>query len=210
MNYSKNLGKRISDFSNIKIYSSKNGIIGQCVWYVRCRALEKLGKNTGIIGNANTWFSSALSKKLSTGSLPKSDSIACFNSGSYGHVIYVEYVSGNTVYYTEANSNSDNKLSFDDGILKKTSVSAFISRKGYQGCIYLTHSEILKTMTVKAKDGLNYRNDCKVSKNTLCGTLSNGSSVNVVNGWSKKADGYNWSKIKIGTKYYYCVSNWLK
>ena len=210
MNYSKNLGKRIADFSNVKIYSSKNGIVGQCVWYVRCRALEKLGKNTGIMGNANLWYSSAVSKKLPTGNLLKSDSIACFNNGNYGHVIYVEYVSGNTIYYTEANSNADNKLSSDDGILKKSSVSAFTSRKGYQGCIYLMHNEIIKIMTVKAKDGLNYRNDCKVSKNTLCGTLSNGVKVNVVKGWSKKADGYNWNKIKIGSKYYYCVSTWLK
>lgn len=210
MDYSKNLGKRIADFSNVKIYSSKNGIIAQCVWYVRCRALEKLGKNTGIMGNANTWYSSAKAKKLNTGKQPKSDSIACFNSGRYGHVIYVEYVSGDTVYYTEANANADNQLSFDDGILKKTSVSAFTSRKGYQGCIYLGEFESLKTMTVNAKDGLNYRTDCKVLKSTRAGVLKNGAKVNVVNGWSKKADGYNWLKIKIGSKYYYCVSNWLK
>ena len=210
MNYSKNIGKRLANFSNTKIYNSKNGIVAQCVWYVRCRALEKLGKNTGIIGNANVWYTNAKAKKLSTGKYPKSDSIACFNNGKYGHVIFIEYVHENTLYYTESNSNSDDTLSADDGILKRTTISEFTSRKGYQGCIYLNETENLKVMTVKAKDGLNYRTDCKVSKSTLSGTLSYGAKVNVVSGWRKNSGGYNWSKIKIGGKYYYCVSDWLK
>lgn len=214
LDYNKSLGTRLADFSNTKIYSSSNGITAQCVWYVRCRALEKCGVNTGIIGNANTWYKSAQAKKLKLSSEPISDSIACFNCGQYGHVIFIEYVTDNYVFYTDANSNNDNKLSPDDGILKKQSIHAFKSRKGYQGCICLKSAtasvESYLTMSVTAKDGLNYRKTCKVSESTLAGTLKYGTKVKVVKGWGWTAGGYIWYKIRLNNKYYYCVKNWLK
>lgn len=209
MDYSKYLGKRLADFSNSKIYSNSNGIVAQCVWYVRCRTLEKCGKNTGIYGDANTWYDTAVLKKLSVGKSPKTNSIACFNCGSYGHVIFVEYVDENFVYYTEANSNGDNCLSSDDGILKKQSIKIFTARTGYQGCIYITANPVYKTMKVTAKDGLNYRTSCKVVSSSKAGTLSYGSKVSVMKDWSKTTQGYKWYKIKIGKKHYYCVSKWL-
>lgn len=213
MNYDKLLGKRLGDFSNSRIYSYKNGIVGQCVWYVRCRALEKCNVDTGITGNANTWYTTALSKKLNVTKTPVSDSVACFSNGKYGHVVFVEHVTANTVYYTEANSNNDNKLSADDGILKSQSLSSFINRTGYQGCIVLSSksktNESLFTMKVTAKDGLNYRTNYKVAKNTLAGTLPYGTRVKVVKGWGWTTGGYTWYKILIDGKYYYCVKDWL-
>ena len=131
---SSKLGQRIANVS-----SYKDGITGECVWYVRGRAKEKLGINTGIYGNANQWYGLAKAKGLPTGTAVKSNSIACYNGGKYGHVIYVEEVVGNNVYYTEANVQapiSDGKISSLDGVLKVKSLSAFTSGS-YQGCIYL-------------------------------------------------------------------------
>lgn len=113
------------------------GIKGQCVWYVRNRGYEKLGNGglTGIGGNANTWFNSAVKKGLSTGSTPRMNSIACWNGGSYGHVAFVEYYdsAAQIVYFTEGNWPNST-----DGTLKKMSLSQFKSHtSGYQGCIYL-------------------------------------------------------------------------
>lgn len=209
MDYSKCLGKRLADFANEKIYGSANGIVAQCVWYVRCRAIEKCGKNPGIYGNANIWYKSASEKKMPVGKAPKTNSIACFNNGKYGHVIFVEYADDKYVYYTEANANSDNCMSFDDGVLKRQTVKSFISRKGYQGCIYLETQDCDSIMRVTAKDGLNYRTSCKVSPSSLAGTLSYGTKVTVVKGWSKFSEGYTWCKIRFGKKYYYCVKKWL-
>ncbi len=215
VNYNKYLGKRLADFKNTKIYNSNNGIIAQCVWYVRCRALEKCGINTGITGNANTWYNQAKSKKLKLSPIPISNSIACFSNGEYGHVIFIENVSDNTVFYTEANADNDNKLSADDGILKKQDLSSFIKRKGYQSCICLQSSqaenkENYLLMKVTAKDGLNYRTSCRISPSTLAGTLKYGTEVKVVKGWGWTTEGHIWYKILLNGKYYYCVKNWLK
>lgn len=129
--------------ANVSGYTTKldgyNGIAGQCVWYVRNRGYEKLGTAglTGIGGDAKTWFGSAQSKGLSTGSTPKANSIVCWSGGSYGHVAYVEYYdeSSQTVYFTEANWGGKSST---NGQLKKLSFEDFMSRKsGYQGCIYL-------------------------------------------------------------------------
>lgn len=140
LDYSKYVGKRLANFSNSKIYNNTNGIVGQCVWYVYCRTIEKSGKSIGIHGNANEWWSSAKSMGLRTSASPISNSIACFNCGTYGHVIFVENVTGNTVYYTECNTPANNILDANDGILKKTTVSSFKSMSGYQGCIVLNGS----------------------------------------------------------------------
>lgn len=136
--YVKNVGKVIANLNSYKTnLDGYTGIKGQCVWYVRNRGYEKLGSKglTGIGGNANTWYSTADKKGLSIGSTPKSNSIACYRSGSYGHVIYVEYYdsSTKTVYFTEANCSKAS-----NGQLQKATLSNFKKHNsGYQGCIYL-------------------------------------------------------------------------
>ncbi len=42
------------------------------------------------------------------------------------------------------------------------------------------------------------------------GTLAKGTTVNVVDGYSKAANGYTWYKVKIGSSCYYVVSKYLK
>ena len=136
--YKNNVGNVIANLSSYKTnIDGFTGIKGQCVWYVRNRAYEKIGVLTGIGGNANKWFSTAQSKGLRTGSEPNTNSIACWNGGSYGHVAFVEYydVGSGLVYFTEANWKG---RSSGDGVLQVLSINDFKNRKGgYQGCIYL-------------------------------------------------------------------------
>ncbi|MDR1376345.1 MAG: CHAP domain-containing protein [Synergistaceae bacterium] len=133
------LGQRIAD-----VDSYSDGIKGECVWYVRGRAQEKLNVDTGIRGNGGTWWDQAVGKGLSTGQEIKGDSIACFSGPtSYGHVAYIERVDGDTVYYTEANMEppySDGVISPQDGVLKSVSTNEFkaMCKGSLQGMIYLS------------------------------------------------------------------------
>ena len=42
------------------------------------------------------------------------------------------------------------------------------------------------------------------------GTLAKGSAAQIVKGWSKKANGYTWYKLRIKNSYYYIASSNLK
>ncbi|MDR2355893.1 MAG: CHAP domain-containing protein [Clostridiales Family XIII bacterium] len=131
----KNVGQRVA---NVTAYTANGGKKGQCVWYVRNRAEEKNLNTYGISGDANTWWRTAETSGLPTGQDIRADSIACFVGGAFGHVVYVEDVIGDTVYYTEANLDGDGKISADDGMLKKTSVDTFKGiSSGWKGLIYL-------------------------------------------------------------------------
>lgn len=122
--YENKLGKKISSYSGL-----------QCVPYVRNRATEK-GYKISIYGNANQWWGKASNAGYKTGSTPKSNSIAVFNGGTYGHVIYVEYYdsSSKTIYFTENNCSSRK-----DGVLYKKSLSQFkkLNPGNFKGFIYL-------------------------------------------------------------------------
>jgi hypothetical protein len=82
------------------------------VWYVRGRAKEKLGKDTGAIGNANEMYygAKASARLAPTVENIKPNTILSYQYGSgslgqkYGHVIFIEDVVGDTVYYTEGGS----------------------------------------------------------------------------------------------------------
>ena len=206
------LGKPLGNF-NSAYYN--DGIRGQCVWYVRGRAKEKVGVDTGIRGDANTWYAQAKHKGYDL----KSNSIACFGGGSFGHVIYIELVKNGQVYYTEANANADNALSLDDGLLKKSTISQFYARKGYQGCIYLcyykgyTEKKTLSSAVI-TPDGaavttanLHYR---KSPNGEIAGTLPCGSKVTFADDSRTKDGGYTWRKIIVNKKTYYAAEQYLK
>lgn len=164
VDYSSLVGTVVADFSNQTYYSltppSYNTYYPwECTWYACGRAEEKAGgKISGIrsLHNANQWYAGAQSKGLSTGYEIRSNSIACYNSGTYGHVIYIENVTGSTVYYTEANTEaplSDQQRSPSDGKIKTKTVSQLTSKAGYQGCIYLNIQENTDT-TAPAVSGV--------------------------------------------------------
>ncbi|MBE7063496.1 MAG: CHAP domain-containing protein [Ruminococcaceae bacterium] len=114
------VGERIADTATYANDADR----GQCVWYVRGRMTQKFRKDTGAIGNANDmWYNAREEAKLA----PlveniKPDLIASYKYGTsvlgkrYGHVIYIEDVDGDTVYYTEGGSGYYQKGT--DGVVK--------------------------------------------------------------------------------------------
>lgn len=102
------VGQRITDTSKYSNGAAK----GQCVWYVLGRASERNGKNITIGGNGNTMYYNAKeeSKLSATPENLKGNTLLSYNKGTsnagqkYGHVIFIEDVVGDTVYYTEGGS----------------------------------------------------------------------------------------------------------
>ena len=56
---------------------------------------------------------------------------------------------------------------------------------------------------------LNYRTGCGTNY-TVKGKLTKGGTAQIVKGWSKKAGGETWYKVKVGSSYYYCMAKYLK
>ena len=94
--YSNSYNKTLNPFAQANLY-------GQCTWYAWGRANEVTGKNIPCRNNAKTWYDVARNNGYSVGSVPKANSIAVWSKGEYGHVAYVEAVSGNNVTITESN-----------------------------------------------------------------------------------------------------------
>ncbi len=120
--YANRVGQRITDTSKYKNSAAK----GQCVWYVRGRAAEKLGVEPGSLGHAkDVWYNAPSDKKVAaTADNLKANMIVSYGSGpgtaaQYGHVIFIEDVVGDTVYYTEGGSTYYNKGT--DGVVKTAS-----------------------------------------------------------------------------------------
>lgn len=103
---------------------------GQCTWYCYGRALQRgCDSKLGGLGNAGSWYSNAKNKGFSTGTTPKSKSIACAS----GHVCFVEQYKDGIVYYTGANDPNNT-----DGCVAKRPLSEFKNKYGgITGYIYL-------------------------------------------------------------------------
>lgn len=71
---------------------------------------------------------------------------------------------------------------------------------------YLTQETRVK-YTTTAK--VTYRSGAG-TKYASKGTLAKSSAVQIVKGWSKKANGYTWYKLRQGNSYYYVVASYLK
>lgn len=106
--------------------------VGQCTWHAFGRAKEVTGKTivfsqaSGLHGKY-WWQYVTNCTKTST---PTSNSIAVWDDGgSYGHVGYVEKVSGSTVYLTEANwTTANDALDAEDGKVKLLTTDGMKSR----------------------------------------------------------------------------------
>ena len=84
-------------------YGSANGYsYGYCTWYVASR--RSVPSNWG---NANAWYYNAQASGFSVGSTPVPGAIAWTGAGYYGHVAYVEGVSGGMVTVSEMNYNGN-------------------------------------------------------------------------------------------------------
>lgn len=77
---------------------------GQCVSYTAWRIWKETGYQPMWWGNANMWPASARrSGKFSTGTTPRAGSVAVMYIGKYGHVAWVESVSGSTMVISQYN-----------------------------------------------------------------------------------------------------------
>lgn len=142
--YAGHVGKRLADFNGEAYNYPKNTLSrGQCTWYAEGRAYEKCGW-AGLTdqprGNGGEIYDKAKgNSKYDTGTAIQSNALVSLStSSSYGHVMFVEYVdrTSNLVYFTEANGNSDDAVSSDDGILQVQSLSDWNKRniRGYVYC----------------------------------------------------------------------------
>lgn len=86
--------------------SSKDGCYHEtnCTWYAFGRFYEVNGQLlNGVSGMPSSWKSQAKKSGYNVGTEPRSKSIGIGKS----HVIFVEFVSGSNVYYTDANTGHD-------------------------------------------------------------------------------------------------------
>ena len=159
--YDARVGQTLANISSSDYNSSNPFSKGQCTWYCFGRALEKCGvylpawKSNGTYGNADEWYDNAASAGFSVGYEVRSNSIACY-SGM--HVIFVEWVDGETVYYTEANKDSNGTYNSGvDCVLVKSTITKLRQRLSstYQGCIYLEGSG-LPAHTIDSSYGTNF------------------------------------------------------
>lgn len=79
----------------------------QCTSYVAWKVHQRYGNmpHWGGYGNANQWYGNAQAAGIPTGNKPKPGSAGVMNSGYYGHVVWVESVSGNMVTVSQYNWN---------------------------------------------------------------------------------------------------------
>ena len=77
----------------------------ECVSYVAWRVDNAYGNMPywGGRGHANQWLSNARNAGIPTGSTPKVGAVGVTSSGPFGHVVWVEAVSGNRVYVSQYN-----------------------------------------------------------------------------------------------------------
>ena len=205
INYEKQLGKRLANF-NSKYYKPpiNQASRGQCVWYTQGRAYEKTGVKIGARGNGKDVYANCKAAGFQVSEYPKPNSIACFGDGTYGHVKFVEYVIADTVYYTEANLNADNKLTADDGVLKKMSLTEWMKQPYLQGHVVVKKEKLIsfKVTTANKKLGLYKSNNIKKSNKVK---IIKAGSVKVVAGSGKTKGGRELIKVLYGNRYYWAI-----
>lgn len=135
-----------------KYYGSGNlsyngGYAGQCTWYAYGRFYEVCGIKLYTAYNAKEWLSANASdsrvKVVYGASKIRSQSIAVRTSGTWGHVMFVEYVSYDSngdpqyVYFTECNTDGNGTYNAGtDCILKRLTYKEFVAQKNPAGYIY--------------------------------------------------------------------------
>jgi peptidoglycan hydrolase CwlO-like protein len=77
----------------------------ECVSYTAWKVYQTYGYMPywGGSGNANQWPGDAQRAGIPIGTTPKVHSVAIWNVGSFGHAMWVEAVSGNTIYVSQYN-----------------------------------------------------------------------------------------------------------
>ena len=203
--YNKSLGKRLADFDTKYYYPPINTASrGQCVWYTQGRANEKKGVYIGARGNGKDVYESCKNSGFQVSKYPKSNSIACYNGGTYGHVRYVEYVIADTVYYTESNANADNVLTADDGVLKKMSLTEWMKQPNLQGHVIVKREKLITFKIITKRGNLGLYKSSNIKGKTKVKTI-NAKTVKVVSGSGKIKDGRDIVKVLYNNRYYWAI-----
>ena len=125
--------------------SAKAGYDGECTWYALGRFYEVTGIALKTAPHAKKWLSANKDdtrvKILNGADKIVSGSICVNTGGTYGHVMYIEYVEYEndkpvTVYFTECNYDGNSSYNAGkDCILQKMSYSKFVSQRSPDGYI---------------------------------------------------------------------------
>lgn len=154
-NWNANVGKTIANIkegkSYTKWYGSKNisakaGYTGECTWYAYGRFYETTGIALKYANNAKRWLKDNANdnrvKILKGANKIVPQCIAVDTSGTYGHVMFIEYVEYNakgnpqTVFFTESNWDCNSTYNVGkDCVVKKLSYSQFVAQRGPDGYI---------------------------------------------------------------------------
>ena len=106
------VGKVVANLNSACYKAPKNGFSkGQCTWYAKGRYCEVRGKVLDFPSGSHAKYWGTKVKQRNSVSVDgnvssKSIGIRQSGGGGYGHVIFIEQVNGNTVYYTDANNGA--------------------------------------------------------------------------------------------------------
>lgn len=117
LQYGKNPFKK--SYSHKGIYHATN-----CTWYAIGRYHEVNGRWLGVTGGPEKWEAQAKQKGFTVGSQPQSKSVGIRPSDTdkTPHVIFVENVSGEYAYITEANAGPSSNTTQKDFYVQKISL----------------------------------------------------------------------------------------
>lgn len=119
-------------------YNYKADNLGHCVWYVRGRAKQKLGADATWLGNGNMQCANAPAHTQVAVSIDnlRGDMFASFQKGTSavgqyaGHVVYIEDVVGDYVYFTDGGRNSNapeyNDVRYTGGRIRRSTKEDFM------------------------------------------------------------------------------------
>lgn len=135
---------RATNFPSFSYYTAANNgsypmYVGECTWYCRGRFHEIFGIANVGTGHAYQWATcslpSGVSRDTSSKTLRK-NSVAVFGANStyaYGHVVFIESISGENVTYSDANgTTAGSTFSISNGQIEVRSSQLPSARDGYK------------------------------------------------------------------------------
>ena len=119
-----------------------------CTYYAWQQAHDNTGVAMPNFGNAKNWYTSAQNNGYSTGTTPKTKSIAVWTNSGYGHVAYVVSVNGSKMTVNEGGMyNTDGSACNGNGIINGSICNSTVgsNKSSYSssvlvGFIYLTET----------------------------------------------------------------------
>lgn len=113
-----------------------------CTWYAWNQAKNRAGVTLPGWGNANTWYDYAKKAGYQVGQTPKAKSIVVWEWDKYGHVGYVERVSGDKIYVWDSDkgcidtSDPEYAKCIENGVSEETDRECFNKYAKTVACEY--------------------------------------------------------------------------